>query len=75
MELRLIEPQNPEDYREFIANFDRLFSQARLIDEEWLKEYSLSWKKPRWIVKTTTGLQKSMRSLFRVVHRLKHCII
>lgn len=51
---RLIEPQNPEDYREFIANFDRLFSQARPIDEEWLKEYSLSWKKPRWIVKTTT---------------------
>ena len=51
---RLIEPQNPEDYREFIANFDRLFSQARQIDDKWLKEYSLSWKKPRWIGRTAT---------------------
>lgn len=46
---RLLEQVEPEDYREFIRNFDRLFAQARPLDEEWLKEYSLSWKRPRWL--------------------------
>lgn len=51
---RLMAEQKPEDYHEFIANFDLLFSQARPLDDEWLKEYSLSWKRPRWMGRTTT---------------------
>jgi len=46
---RLLSDLNEDDYQEFIANFDRLFAQARPLDEEWLKEYSLSWKRPRWL--------------------------
>lgn len=46
---RLLAQQEPEDYQEFIANFDRLFAQARPMDDEWLKEYSLSWRRPRWL--------------------------
>ena len=44
---RLLAQQEPEDYQEFIANFDRLFAQARPMDEEWLKEYTLSRSRPR----------------------------
>lgn len=46
---RLLAQQEPEDFAEFIANFDRLFARARPLDEEWLKEYSLVWKRPRWL--------------------------
>ncbi len=49
---RLLSQQEPYDYQEFIRNFDLLFSQAVPLDDEWLKEYSLSWKKPRWLGKT-----------------------
>jgi len=48
---RLLEQVEPEDYRAFVFNFDRLFAQARPVDDEWLKEYSLSWKRPRWLGK------------------------
>lgn len=46
---RLLSQHSPDDFKEFIANFDRLFAQARPIDDEWLKEYSLAWKRPRWL--------------------------
>lgn len=46
---RLLAQEGPEDFREFVLHFDRLFSQARPLDDEWLKEYSLSWKRPRWL--------------------------
>lgn len=46
---RLLAQQKPEDYHEFLRNFDHLFAQARPLDGEWLKEYSLSWRKPRWL--------------------------
>lgn len=46
---RLLSKQEPDDFDQFISNFDRLFSQARVVDDKWLKEYSLSWKRPRWI--------------------------
>jgi|GEM_PF-3205979 len=26
-----------------------MFSEAHPLDDEWLKEYSLTWKRPRWI--------------------------
>lgn len=42
----LLSQQNAEDYDEFIRNFDLLFSSAKHLDDEWLKEYSLSWKRP-----------------------------
>lgn len=49
---RLVSQQQPEDYKEFIANFDRLFSQSRVVDDDWLKQYSLSWKRPRFAPRT-----------------------
>ena len=49
---RLLSRREPEDYQEFITNFDRLFSQAEPLDDEWLKQYSLTWKRPRWMGKT-----------------------
>jgi len=52
---RLLSHVKPEDYREFITNFDRLFSRSRPIDDEWLKEYSLSWKRPRWVGRPRSG--------------------
>ena len=49
---RLLSQREPEDVRDFIENFDHLFSKAHLIDDEWLKEYSLAWKRPRWLGRT-----------------------
>lgn len=46
---RLVGQQQPEDYKAFIDHFERLFAAARPLDDEWLKEYSLSWKRPRWL--------------------------
>lgn len=45
---RLLAKRDPEDYQKFIYNFDLLFSQGQPITDKWLKEYSLSWKRPRW---------------------------
>ncbi|MGI6160246.1 DEAD/DEAH box helicase family protein [Candidatus Darwinibacter acetoxidans] len=58
---RLLAQQKPEDYQEFIANFDRLFAQARPLDDEWLKEYSLSWKRPRWLSPHTVPQEEPAR--------------
>ena len=38
---RLLSQQEPEDFQEFIAYFDRLFAESRHMDDVWLKEYSL----------------------------------
>jgi superfamily II DNA or RNA helicase len=46
---RLLSRYRQEDYHEFITQFDALFTQARPVDDDWLKEYSLSWRRPRWL--------------------------
>lgn len=44
---RLRSEQSGSDFRKFVAHFERLFSQARPLDDQWLKDYSLAWKRPR----------------------------
>jgi superfamily II DNA or RNA helicase len=46
---RLQSSQEPSDYEQFVENFDRLFASSLPLTDEWLKEYSLAWKRPRWI--------------------------
>ncbi len=37
----------PQDYERFISHFDSLFSHSQPLTDEWLKEYSLVWRRPR----------------------------
>lgn len=46
---RLRSQQEPQDFSTFIQNFDGLFARAVPLTDEWLKDYSLSWKRPRWV--------------------------
>jgi superfamily II DNA or RNA helicase/HKD family nuclease len=52
---RLQSRQEPADYGQFVESFDHLFSLALPLTDEWLKEYSLSWRRPRWIRGQTTA--------------------
>jgi len=53
---RLQSSQEPSDYEQFVENFDRLFASSLPLTDEWLKEYSLAWKRPRWIRSPGTDL-------------------
>jgi superfamily II DNA or RNA helicase len=75
---RLLSHQEPKDYQEFVANFDRLFSHARPLDDEWLKQYSLTWKRPRWMGKTpapkkVTEAPQPYGAQIEALHYLESC--
>lgn len=75
---RLLSHQEPKDYQEFVANFDRLFSHARPLDDEWLKQYSLTWKRPRWMGKTPapkkgTEAPQPYGAQIEALHYLESC--
>ncbi len=46
---RLASQQSTHDFQQFQHHFDRLWKQSRPVDDAWLKEYSLAWKRPRWL--------------------------
>lgn len=37
------------DVQLFEEHFQRLFAQAVVVNDDWLKDYSLSWQRPRWL--------------------------
>ena len=46
---RLTRSLAPEDYAAFVRTFDELFAyHSYLVDEETLKQYAVSWRKPRF---------------------------
>lgn len=60
---RFLKSQNHNDYDEFYNTFEDLFyNHSQIIDEEVMKEYSKSWKRPQ-VYKDLEKSEESIRNL------------